>query len=197
MESTTTYVPCPPKALALRLVATGLQYPDAPWRERFVALLAGCRQSSAVSAEGLDLLEKEFLSVAPDLLETEHFRLFGPVPACTLDLAHHMNPNPFNQAKKIADFAGFYKAFGVEADGRADHLPAVLEFLAYLEIKSAHAGDRGWDEKKATTDQAACSLRRELIFKALDLFSRKLQHSSAPRFYLHLAAMSRVLGGVS
>lgn len=195
MEATTTRVPCPPKALALRLLAAGFQYPDAAWRGRFAALLAECREVSAVAVEDLRFLEREFAETAPDLLEEEHFRLFGPAPACTLDLAHHVDPNPFNQARKIADFAGFYKAFGVESEGRADHLPAVLEFMAYLEIKSAYAGENGWDEKRRIADEAASSLRRDIVVRAMGAFSDKLGKAGAGNFYLRLAAMSRLLGG--
>ena len=195
--TTTTYTACQPKALALRLAAAGFQYPDGAWRRRFAALLAGCRNASAVAIEEIDGLETELASSAPDGLEAEHFRLFGPAPACPLDLAHHISPNPFKQVQKIAEFAGFYKAFGVESEGRADHLPAVLEFMAYLEIKSAHAATKGWDERRRIADAAAASLRRDIVSRALSAFSGKLEKAGAAKFYLRLAALSRSLGGAS
>ena len=197
MNATTPSLICPPKALALRLAAAGFQYPDAAWRGRFEALLAECRNVSAFALDELDGLQAEFNSTAPDGLEAEHFRLFGPAPACSLDLAHHINPNPFYQAGKIAEFAGFYKAFGVESEGRADHLPAVLEFMAYLEIKSAHAGRKGWEEQLRIADAAAASLRRDIVSGALNAFSGKLEAAGAAQFYLRLAALSRSLGGAS
>ena len=127
-------IPAPPRALAFRLVSAGFCYPDAAWRPRFEALLSAARASRAAPAGGLDKLEKALNASAPSELEAQHFRLFGPAPVCPLELAFHATKDPNGQSKTIADLAGFYKAFGVESQERADGLPAFLEFLAYLEI---------------------------------------------------------------
>ncbi len=191
-------VPAPPKALALRLVSAGFGYPDAAWRLRFAALLRAARESRAVPAGGLDKLEKALDETPPEELEAQHFRLFGPAPACPLELAFHMTKDPYGQSKRIADLAGFYKAFGLESEERADGLPAVLEFLAYLEIKRAHAERNGWDERRDIAAEAAAKLRGEIVFKPVGLIARKLRAAGAPGFYLQLAALCRsLLGGAS
>lgn len=191
-------VPAPPRAIALRLVSIGFCYPDAAWRARFATLLNAARDRHVVPAAGLDKLEKALNAAPPSELEAQHFRLFGPAPACPLELAFHSTKDPNGQAKKIADLAGFYKAFGVESTERADGLPAVLEFLAYLEIKRVHAELRGWSEKRDIAVSASAKMRGELVFKAVCVIARKLKLAGAPEFYLQLAALCRsLLGGAS
>ncbi|MEK7232727.1 MAG: molecular chaperone TorD family protein [Elusimicrobiota bacterium] len=191
-------VPAPPRAIALRLVSVGFGYPDAAWKTRFDALLRAARDSRAVPAGGLNKLEQALSAVLPSELEGQHFRLFGPAPVCPLELAFHATKDPNGQAKKIADLAGFYKAFGVESEHRADGLPAVLEFLAYLEIKRVHAELNGWSEKRDIAADAAEKMRGELVFKTVGVIARKLSAAGAPEFYLQLAALCRsLLGGKS
>lgn len=191
-------VPAPPRALALRLVSAGFGYPDAAWRERFDALFQAARSARAVNTSGLIKLEKALKAISPSDLEGQHFRLFGPAPACPLELAFHATKDPNGQAKTIADLAGFYKAFGVESEQRADGLPAVLEFLAYLEIKRVHAELNGWAEKRDIAAEASEKMRGELVVKAVGAVTRKLQAAGAPEFYLQLAALCRsLLGGKS
>lgn len=188
-------VPAPPRAIALRLVSTGFGYPDAAWRTRFDALLEAARATRAVNASGLIKLEKALKAAAPSELEGQHFRLFGPAPACPLELAFHATKDPNGQAKTIADLAGFYRAFGVESEQRADGLPEVLEFLAYLEIKRVHAELKGWTEKRDIAADASEKMRGELVVKAVGSVARKLQAAGAPEFYLQLAALCRALVG--
>lgn len=191
-------VPAPPRAIAFRLVSVGFGYPDAAWRGRFDALLSVARASRAVPAGGLAKLEKALEDTPSAELEAQHFRLFGPAPVCALELAFHVTKEPYGQAKKIADLAGFYKAFGVESEERADGLPAVLEFLAYLEIKRVHAELNGWTERRDIAIDASAKLRNEIVFKAVVVIARKLHAAGAPEFYLQLAALcSSLLGGAS
>lgn len=191
-------VPAPPRAIALRLVSTGFGYPDAAWRVRFDALMQAARNTRAVPTAGLNKLEKALDAVTPSELEGQHFRLFGPAPVCPLELAFHATKDPNGQSKTIADLAGFYKAFGVESAERADGLPAILEFLAYLEIKRVHAELNGWAEKRDIAVDASEKMRGELVFKTVSVIARKLSAAGAPEFYLQLAALCRsLLGGKS
>lgn len=188
----------PPKAVALRLLSAGFQYPDIKGRDRFASLLAEARRVDAVPAAGLSALEAAYSRESAAELEAAHFRLFGPAAACTQSLAFHLTKEPYGQAQKLADLAGFYAAFGVEAEGRSDELPVVLEFLSYLELKKAHAATNGWDDKRRVTEEASAALRGELVRKALEAFTVKLRECGAPEFYLQLAALCRSnLGGAS
>lgn len=187
-----------PAALALRVLSAGFVYPDAAWRPRFSALLAQARQAGAFPQDVLRGLEQAWTALSPEALEAEHFRLFGSGAACTLDLSHHMTPNPFQQAKRLADVAGFYKAFGVEAGERADSLPVLLEFSAYLEIKRAHARASGRADAEGVTRDAAVKFSREILAPGLERFSTKLERVGANDFYLRLASAAKLfLGGLS
>lgn len=191
-------VPAPPRAIALRLASAGFGYPDAAWRPRFDALIRAAREARATSEAGLARLEKALAQTPPAELEAAHFRLFGPAPACPLELAFHATKDPFGQAKVIADLAGFYKAFGVESAERADGLPAVLEFMAYLEVKRVHAELRGWAEQRAIAADAAAKLRGQFVAKSVGVAARKLRAAGAPEFYVQLAGLCRaLLGGAS
>ncbi|MBI2384821.1 MAG: molecular chaperone TorD family protein [Elusimicrobia bacterium] len=191
-------VPAPPRAIALRLVSAGFGYPDAAWRPRFDALFQAARASHAVNTSGLIKLEKALNAATPSELEGQHFRLFGPAPLCPLELSFHATKDPTGQAKTLADLAGFYKAFGVESEERADGLPTVLEFLAYLEIKRVHAELNGWSAKRDIAAEASEKMRGELVFRSVGVITRKLTAAGAPEFYLQLAALCRsLLGGKS
>lgn len=188
-------VSAPPSAVAWRLVSAGFGYPDAAWRERFAGYLDGARRSGAVAPAGVARLEKALAGIGLEDLAAQHFRLFGPAPACPLELAFHSTRDASAQTRLVADLAGFYKAFGVEPEGRADGLPTVLEFLAYLEIKRARAGEKGWTAREEIAREAAYRLRREAGLKAVGLFARRLAKAGAPDFYLQLAALCRTLMG--
>jgi len=86
-------------------------------------------------------------------LEEDHLRVFGLVvskecPPYELQYC----PQTFSvyRSQRLADIAGFYRAFGVEtgrdAPERADHLACELEFLAWLVAKERHARSEQGDE---------------------------------------------------
>lgn len=185
----------PPGAVALRLVSVGLGYPDAAWRARFDGYLESARRAGAVPPAGLIRLEKALAKADPEELGAQHHRLFGSAPACPLELAFHSTRDASAQARKIADFSGFYRAFGVEPEGRADSLPTVLEFLAYLEIKRVHAEKKGWTARGEIARDASFRLRHEAVLKPVALLARRLAAAGAPDFYLQLAALCRTLAG--
>ena len=107
----------------------------------------------------------------------EYSRLFGSNPLCPLDLAHHLSPNPFEQARIMAQMAGFQRAFGVEfQEGtRPDHLAVCLEFLSYLCLKQTNALEKGLSEACAVTEKAIRDYIREYLLPGAEAFLRALQ----------------------
>ena len=188
-------VTVPPRAVAFRLASAGFAFPDDGWRPRLEAYLESARRSRAVAAAGLARLEKALGEIGLEELAAAHCRLFGSAPACPLELAFHSSREPFAQARKIADLSGFYKAFGVEPEGRADSLPTVLEFLAYFEIKRVHAEKKGWTGRVEIARDASFRLRSDLGLKAVGVFARRLSTAGAPDLYRQLAALCRTLMG--
>ncbi len=63
--------------------------------------------------------------------------------------------DPFRQARRMADVAAFYRAFGADAAGplreRPDHVGCELEFLAFLGLARAEAEAEG-----RTADAEVC-----------------------------------------
>src|SRR3990167_8515643 len=93
------------RAFTLHFLAEAFQYPDEIWMERFRPLAEDARRDGMVLP-----------SWPAENLGEEHFRLFGPSPACPQDLTLHLAENPFEQARMMAHMAGFYRAFGLEQE---------------------------------------------------------------------------------
>src|SRR3990167_4262326 len=101
--------------LDAKIISSGFLYPDKAWRKSMEEL----------SQEGI---AQDIFSLAREtpleLLAAEHTRLFGSNPACSYDIAEYISEQPFlkaqlrqgfvGQAQKMAEMAGFYRAFGLE-----------------------------------------------------------------------------------
>ncbi len=78
-------------------------------------------------------------------LREEYYRIFGHQISrdCPLYETQYGGAHIFQQAQQLADIAGFYLAFGLEAaDGvheRADHISLELEFMQALTFREAYA----------------------------------------------------------
>ncbi len=170
------------RAFVLHLLSEGFRSPDPLWKERFAAL------RPAASGQGISL------PVFPaEVLAEEHFRLFGPAPACPLELAFHLAENPFEQARIMAHIAGFYRAFGLdpEAGERPDNLSVVLSFLSFLTLKERNAAEKGLEEAGRVTAQAVADLVREFVSPGVAAFSGKLAALTSNAFYSALAERLR------
>ncbi len=87
----------------------------------------------------------------------------------------HMAPSMAGHLGEMADIAGFYKAFGVEAQGeRPDHLLPELEFLTFLCFKYAEAVEAGQEEAAQTCEEAMASFLEDHLGTWLGAFSGKL-----------------------
>lgn len=120
-----------------------------------------------------------------DLLQEEHFRLFGPNPIVYLDLAFYFSDNPFEQSKKMADMAGFLLAFGVniEDGNRVDNLSVCLDFLSYLHLKWLNAEEKGLSEQGEMTQKAIRSYVQDFLVCGVRSFHQKLAERSQSNFY--------------
>lgn len=118
-------------------------------------------------------------------LQQDHFKLFGHAPLATLDLAHYFSENPFEQSKKIAEMAGFYRAFGVDckSGNRVDSLSVAFEFLSYLHLKWIHALQKDLREQEKITADAMRSFVGEFLSPGIRAFQQKLSEVSESEFY--------------
>lgn len=138
-------------------------------------------------------ISKGFLYPEDEVLQSEHFRLFGPDPLCPLDITYYLSDDIFMQAKLMADMAGFYRAFGLEMQEnlRPDNLSICFEFLSYLCLKQLYAIEKGYDEKLKITEDAFHSFLNEFIKPALPKFLALLKERSTNKFYNELANLTQ------
>ena len=170
------------QAFTLHFLAEGFKYPDASWGERFRAQLP-------------EAAREKFLlpAFSAEELAPEYFRLFGPAPACPLELSLHMAENPFEQARIMAHMAGFYRAFGLEQEPgeRPDNLAVALSFLSFLRLKEKNAADKGLREAREVTAKAILDLVQEFVAPGVAAFFGKLAKVTSDPFYLALAELLR------
>jgi TorA maturation chaperone TorD len=135
---------------------------------------------AAVHAEAL----AELLGHEPERLEDDYNRLFvrGVVPP--YETSHGQTadgaPVPGGNPQRLADIAGFYRAFGFEARGeRPDHLACLLEFVALLCVKEAHARLTGQGEAAAVCSDARAAFLDEHLRPWLPVFAARVAESGA------------------
>lgn len=153
-----------------RFLAAGLSNPRGsaatalfdPASQQVAAAAAECLRDEAAAvptpaALGLGELPAEDLNLGPLLaalpataaqLEIEHDRVFGLLGSrdCPFyEMEFHPNEDPFFRSQQMADVAGFYRAFGLEASRtereRVDHIATELEFAAHLLAMARRAGE--------------------------------------------------------
>ena len=118
-----------------RLLALGFAPPTADGLLRLADLAGRLGEKEIVAA-----LEEAGLVQ----LSAEHARLFGPNGVCPPYQGLY-EVDPFRETRQLADLAGFYAAFGADAEGpvheRPDHVGCELEFLAFLELNRQAASE--------------------------------------------------------
>lgn len=126
----------------------------------------------------------------PEGYRAEYFRLFER-GAASLYEATPTGPGLLAgpDVMRIADVAGFYRAFGFEARGeRPDHLSAQLEFLALVCLQEAHARLAGLREEAQVCAEARRSFLRDHLAWTRGLAERVRTATSRASFY-HLVAL--------
>jgi len=134
-------------------------------------------------------------------LETDYRRLFGLTsvsPACPpCELEYEPNTDVAYRSQRLADVAGFYKAFGFElaphAGERFDHVSVQAEFLYLLLAKEAAAQQAGHQEGAAVCRAARRKFFEEHVGWWLPAFARLLARAALCDFYRELAALMAAL----
>lgn len=93
----------------------------------------------------------------------------------------------------MADVAGFYRAFGLEAAGAQpeseDHLVPELEFMSALALKEAWALESGDGERAAVTRDAAARFMTAHLGRWAPRFAAELAAASALPYYTTASAL--------
>lgn len=167
-----------------------------PTHERLteIAMLAAALGEGERATDGLDALAAAAGAADPDDVAAAQARLFGGA-VMVAPFEGSYEDDPFRQARQLADVAGFYRAFGVDAHGadgeRADHAGCELEFLAFVAARRVALEDAQRDE-----DAAEC-LRLEGLFltehpgRWLPTFFAELEREATDPFHRAVAAVGR------
>ncbi|MBI5379166.1 MAG: molecular chaperone TorD family protein [Nitrospirae bacterium] len=163
------------------------------------ALAPICEEEEAVWP-ALEALEASLADVRrgslADLRETYN-RLFSHAMSkeCPPFETQYGGEASFQRMQVLADIAGFYKAFGLEASTdmpeRCDHASLELEFLYVLTYKEAYALQRHGSEEADICAQAQRRFLREHLGSWAPYFARFLQKKAGNGFY---GALARLLG---
>lgn len=120
------------RALAHRIAAFLLAYPDADLYARLTVLRAGCGElPSAYRAPLLEVVEH--LSGTPPMTAGQHYvETFDLRRRCCQYLTYWTAGDTRNRGRAIVDFKQIYRQAGVDppSDELPDHLTVVLEFAA-------------------------------------------------------------------
>jgi TorA maturation chaperone TorD len=130
-----------------------------------------------------DALARAIARSGFETLEREHARAFGPIIGkdCPPYETQFGTSMVFQQAQRLADVSGFYRAFGLKpaaaAAERLDHVSLELEFMAFLAARDiASLGRREKKETEAALvrAKAASDFLREHLLPWVPLFAERL-----------------------
>jgi TorA maturation chaperone TorD len=175
------------RAAAYALLARALAYPD---ETTFAAL----KETAAMAADWLEgtpleVLVRQAMVAEREPLQEAYVRNFtlSSSPDCPTFETAFLSIDAGQQTHRMADIAGFYRAFGVDpaAPGyRPDDLPVELEFMGYLCRKELFAKERlGAPRVQQTLRAERMFLREHLGRWASPLGRRIAIHAMADPFY--------------
>jgi TorA maturation chaperone TorD len=182
-------------AVVYGMVSAALLVPDAGTRTAVLELSSEAR-AAAREAGGTELeraiarLADAFGSITDGELAAEHRRVFGHTISsdCPPYEAEWGRGDAFQHAQRLADVAGFYRAWGVrEASARRerpDHAAAELEFAGFLAWKEAAAAEA---EQAQIAREARQRFHKEHLGRFGPAFAAQLEKRSGYGPYLAAA----------
>jgi len=142
------------------------------------------------------------LDAEEETLEATYRQLFGLTavsqrcPPCEIE--YEPNTDTAYRSHRLADSAGFYRAFGLQLSARAgerlDHITVEAEFLYLLLAKEAAALEGGNQEGAEVCREARRKFFQDHVGWWLPAFSRVLLRVAPPGYYRELALL---VAGVS
>jgi len=171
------------RALMYTFLGRSLAYPSqehqAVLRDRIVPILSKL-ELDAESGEGL----REALRGVDVPLEemraayTAVFTLTVSADCPDYETAYDSR-DVFQQAHAMADIAGFYRAYGLQAGGleyqRPDHISTELEFMSFLAFKEAYAIEHCGQHEVEVTREAQSLFLRDHVGCWGPAFGRRVQ----------------------
>ena len=177
------------------LLARAFAYPD----DRTIEVVRRESQSLTAALRGYDSDKSyheaavEFTEITADMtddkLKSLHNELFVGRRQCQLDESEY-DEAIFNRYQRLADIAGFYRAFGFNvskgANQRADFIGTELEFMQVLLLKRAYAEEQEWKEEARTCLSAESTFIREHLEWWVTLMCENLRGDETCPFHTSL-----------
>lgn len=148
-----------------------------------------------------ELLAAQLRPEAFEPFQSDYLTIFGHAARglCPLNEIEYgdLKADPLFQPHRLADLAGFYRAFGLEladhATERHDHICLELEFMSVLAAKEAYALEHQLDpEPLAVVRDAQKKFLREHLGCWVPGFTRRLESSVGRGALAALARFTRV-----
>jgi TorA maturation chaperone TorD len=185
------------RAAVYRILGSAFAYPTGPRLEELAglaALAAGRAEHPPAVQEALRDLSIAARAADPDSVATEYVFLFDRQVRCppyegawgeTLQLA--------GKGASLADIAGFYRAFGLDAGAAQpdteDHVVAELEFLSALALKEAWALAEDHAEQVEVTHDAARAFLTDHLGRWGETFAAAVAGATPLPYYAAAAAL--------
>lgn len=194
-------IPATARSTTYQFLALAFGYPDAAQLNRLKGLLPRLEASLKVQNDrecltAIKALETILEPLTYDDWHRIHLRFFGHTISKDFPLyeTEYGQSHIFRKSQKLADIAGFYKAFGVdlspELNDRWDHVSVELEFMQLLCLKEAYAMVQNHAEEKITLcrDAQVAFLDEHLGCWVLG-FARRLGKKTDDNFYGRMAKL--------
>lgn len=186
-----------------RLLSAAFLYPS---EERFSFLTKGVEEAKGLLAflpegegpgieETLEAVAASLRSLSLEALQEGYGRIFGHLISqeCPPYETQYGNTHVFQQAQRLGDLAGFYRAFGLEvseqAKDRLDHIAVELEFMAFLAYKEAYALEHQGEEASRICREAERAFLEGHLGRFAPLFARLLGRKAGGGYYQALAIL--------
>ena len=123
-------------------------------------------------------------------VQSDYNQLFVGRQQCSLDESEY-DKAIFYRYQRMADIAGFYRAFGLENSTdsyqRPDYVGTELEFMHLLLLKHAYAIEQEWDEESQICEEAEGKFVHEHLEWWVPSMCEKLRGASSCAFYMSLS----------
>src|SRR3989304_3385529 len=132
------------RSYVYRLLSAAPLHPDAGFPSGMVKESISELQPilpSLIDGEGAQVALRTMAShdFSLDALQTQYRQIFGHTISqeCPPYETEYGSAHVFQQAQRLSDIAGFYRAFGIEVSARAkerlDHIAVELAFMSFLD----------------------------------------------------------------
>lgn len=124
------------------------------------------------------------------MVQSDYNQLFVGKQQCSLDESEY-DKAIFYRYQRMADIAGFYRAFGFENSTdsyqRPDYVGTELEFMQLLLLKHAYAIEQGWEDESQICENAESKFVHEHLEWWVPSMCEKLRGASSCAFYKSLS----------